>query len=393
MESLQRHRPEAAQAPGNLRMDSHIYVHVPFCIRKCSYCDFFSVPYSSELANRYLEALETELEQRLPSPAAPHTLYIGGGTPTSLSAEEFEKLFAVLREHVQFASLQEFTVEVNPGTLTEEKIAALKSACVNRVSLGVQSLDGRKLKLLGRIHSGREAREAFGSLSKAGFDNIGIDLIYGVPGDTESLWLEDLRTAAELGPKHVSTYCLSLEPGTPLAHQVQRGEVSQLAEELQKALYYRALAFLTAQGFEHYEISNFALPGRGSRHNMATWRYEPFLGFGPAAVSFDRTTRRKNPSDLAAYCEASAEPAEIETLEQAQKAREVVMLSLRTREGITAEEFHSRCGLDLKKTFGRRIAELESTGMLEYVQRDGKTALRIRQEKLFVSDEVLVGFF
>ena len=392
MENPRRSRPGAPQADAEvLRPESHIYVHVPFCVKKCSYCSFYSVPYSEPVAARYLEALSAETGGRLPRGARPRTIHVGGGTPTALSASMLSDLLEIITSRIDTSELEEFAVEANPGTLTGGKIAVLKRCGVNRISLGVQSFDEGKLRLLGRVHGGREAREAFHSLREAGFENLGVDLIYGVPGDTESAWLSDLEHAAALEPDHISTYCLSFEPGTALAERMNRGELIDLEEHYQKKLYYKAVDFLASRDYEHYEISNFARRGLHSRHNLATWRYEPYAGLGPAAASFDGRTRRRNAPDIEPYCSNPQLPAETEKLTEAQRAAEVMMLALRTREGISARQFEARCGLDLDETFGDTVHALEERGLLEKM-RD-TSALRLARKALFVSDEVFMEFF
>jgi oxygen-independent coproporphyrinogen-3 oxidase len=340
---------------------------------------------------RYISALEVELRQRLSSAAKPRTIHVGGGTPTALSDSELAQLLRLIDTYADMSELEEYAVEANPGTLTDNKIVVLKEHGINRISLGVQSFDNAKLQLLGRVHSAGEAKEAFLRLAAAGFDNLGLDLIYGVPGDTQSSWLADLEQATALEPKHISAYCLSVEPGTVLAGQLKRGELAQPEEQLQRELYYRAVDFLSSRSFEHYEISNFAQPGFRSLHNSATWRYEPYMGFGPAAASFDGATRRRNPADIEKYCASPMEPAETEELSRIQKAAEVMMLALRTLDGISAAQFQARCGLDLGETFGESISELESRGLLERVRDTG--AVRLTHDALFVSDEVFVEFF
>lgn len=373
--------------------DLHIYVHVPFCTKKCKYCDFYSVAYSRPLAQKYIDALTSEFNLRLPAGARPRTIYVGGGTPTALTAGQLEKLLGLATPVTDTSELEEFTVEANPGTLTNKSIALLRAAGVNRISLGIQSFDDGKLQLLGRVHGAREAKEAFRKLAEAGFDNLGIDLIYGVPGDTQSTWRRDIEQTAELHPQHISTYCLSIEQGTPFAGQLERGELHLPDENLQREFYYHTLEFFTGRGYKHYEISNFALPGCESRHNSATWRYKPYMGFGPAAASFDSHVRTRNPADLDAYFIFPGRPAEAEKLNESAKAAEVMMLGLRMHEGISAADFRGRCGLDLQQTFGERISALEARGLLERVNTAGASYVRLTRDALFVSDEVLSEFF
>jgi oxygen-independent coproporphyrinogen-3 oxidase len=360
-------------------------------MKKCHYCNFFSLPYSEDLATRYIEALRTEMRNRLPASSSPITIYIGGGTPTVLSEDVLSGMMQAMSSSIDRSRLTEFTVEINPGTLTDEKVDILTGTGVNRISLGVQSFDDEKLHMLGRAHSASEAVKAFEKLSSVGFDNVGIDLIYGVPGDSVSAWLQDLKQAADLHPQHISIYCLSVEPGTVFERKIQSGELARPDENLQRELYYRTVDFLTVQDYEHYEISNFALLGFRSRHNEATWNYEPYIGLGPSAASFNGEIRERNSAELENYCTNPGIPVESEKLNQTQKAREVIMLALRTCQGLTGKQFSDRTGLDLEEIYGNKIDELKNRHLLEEVPGIG--ALRLTREALFVSDEVLVEFF
>ena len=376
-----------------MKPEKHIYIHVPFCLKKCGYCSFYSVAYAESPAQDYLKALARELEEKVPYGARPATVYIGGGTPTALSCRELSDLFQSLRTHLDLSEVEEFTVEANPGTLFPDKIEILKESAADRISLGIQSFDDSKLKILGRIHTSAQSIEAFENLSHAGFSNLSIDLIYGVPGDSKSAWQEDLDSIAALRPNHISTYCLSIEPDTPFEEMLSRNEFTLPDEVLQRQLYEQAVSHLNAQDYELYELSNFGLPGLFSRHNLATWRYKPYLGLGPSAASFDGVTRSRNPAILEDYLAEPGKTAEIEELSPLQRASEVMMLALRTREGITAPEFNARSSLDLQKTYGPIIEQLIKKAYLEEIQRAGTTAFRIAADSLFVSNEILTEFF
>jgi oxygen-independent coproporphyrinogen-3 oxidase len=376
-----------------LKPEKHIYVHVPFCLRKCSYCSFFSVPYTDSLAQAYLEALAVELRQRIPPGSKPETLYIGGGTPTALSCSELSGLLQLLETHIDLSEMKEFTIEANPGTLSAGEVETLSESAISRISLGVQSFNNAKLEMLGRLHTSDQAAAAFESLSEAGFRNISGDLIYGVPGDSEAGWQEDLDRIVAQRPSHFSTYCLSVEPGTPFAEMLAGGEFTLPDDGIQRRLYEQAAASLRAHGYERYELSNFALAGFSCRHNMATWRYEPYVGLGPSAASFDGAGRSRNPSDLTRYLANPGQSAETERLTDLQRAGEIMMLALRTREGITAAEFRARSGLDLLETYGPAVERLIKRAHIEEIPREGAKAIRIATASLFVSNEIITEFF
>ncbi|HOW97161.1 MAG TPA: radical SAM family heme chaperone HemW [Kiritimatiellia bacterium] len=258
-----------------------LYIHVPFCARKCAYCDFYSVPLNAAAAEEYLRALDRECGG-LPDGFAPETVFIGGGTPTVLPPAELARLLDLLARRVNLGRVTEWTCEANPVTLDAEKIRILRGAGVNRVSLGVQSFDDGVLKFLGRLHTAREAVEAFRLLRAEGFDNIGLDLMCAVPGGAIE---RDLERALALGPEHLSVYGLTFEDGTPLARRRDAGEVAELDEDEQLRQFRVVRETLKGAGFHHYEISNYARPGRECRHNLLYWGPGEYLGLGPAAHS------------------------------------------------------------------------------------------------------------
>ncbi|MCX7006816.1 MAG: radical SAM family heme chaperone HemW, partial [Kiritimatiellaeota bacterium] len=248
-----------------------LYIHVPFCARKCAYCDFYSLPLATfpslgKTVARFFQALEKELAA-LSADFAPDTIYIGGGTPTALDAAQLGELLALVRWRIHCDAVCEWTVEANPGTLDVAKVDTLRRAGVNRVSLGVQSLDDDALRRIGRIHTAAEAHAGFELLRAAGFDNVSVDLMYALPGETTAQVLADVRGLLAWQPEHISTYALAIEPDTPLAAQRGRGEVTEVPDEEQAEQYHVIRRELLAAGFEHYEISNFARSGRACRHN------------------------------------------------------------------------------------------------------------------------------
>lgn len=264
-----------------------LYVHVPFCERKCAYCDFYSLENRDGMAE-YLAAIETEIA--LYADATPRlrarTLYYGGGTPSILTIGQLERMQGVFSGSFSLEADAEITIEVNPGTVTKQSLAAYRSLGFNRLSIGVQSFDPVALEFLGRIHSADDARRCIGDARDAGFDNLSIDLIYSVPGQSDERWYATLDEAVALAPEHISAYSLIVEEQTPLYVQVSEGRVTPNAEAQEASLYEGTMARLERAGFEHYEVSNYARPGYRSRHNGSYWNHTSYLGFGPSAHSF-----------------------------------------------------------------------------------------------------------
>ena len=315
-----------------------LYVHVPFCGSKCPYCDFYSVPDLGRVP-QWLAALASEIGH-YPHQFPPFaTLYLGGGTPSILSWGDFARLMDLLRKAFAFTPEAEITLEVNPEDATAAKLAFWQDFGINRLSLGAQSLDDAHLAFLGRRHNARRARQALAACRKAGFTNLGVDLMYALPGQTQDVWTKTLTEVLEYAPEHLSCYQLTVEPGTPLAERLAQGQFHPAGEYAQADFFLFTSRFLAANGYLHYEISNFA---RGealiSRHNSAYWRHLPFLGLGPGAHSFDGRRRWWNHRSLADYCHAASQGAPPlageEILTGEQMRLETLMLGLRTHHGI-----------------------------------------------------------
>ena len=312
---------------------SGLYVHIPYCSVKCAYCDFYSGPLHGFDGAKYVSATLAELESRrfevLDSPDRKFTtIYIGGGTPSVLPPE-------LLRPYIAYADNNaEITVEANPEDVTPEWAIALLRAGVNRVSLGVQSLIDTELSAVGRRHTARRAVDAVKTLRQTGFTNISLDLIYGLPEQTFDSWCRSLDGVLALNPEHLSAYLLSIEPGTRLHARLSAGKFKESPDELIERMYDRLCDAASGAGFEHYEISNFAQPGKRSRHNSAYWDFTPYLGLGPGAHSFDGKTRRFNPSDFKKYMQDPAKAFEIEAAEKHSLHNDKVFTALRTAEGL-----------------------------------------------------------
>lgn len=309
-----------------------IYLHVPFCHAKCAYCDFYSVARPS-LAEAYAGAVASEYSLRCGELAGEpvNTLYFGGGTPSILPADVFKELAQLLRK----PETEEFTIEVNPEDVDAARVRAWKDAGVNRVSIGVQSLNDAELRAVNRRHSAARALEAIEILRRAGITNISADLIYGLPGQTALTWTQSVRDLAAAGITHISAYCLSFEPGTLLTRRLEQGLIEQASEDLVEEMYGILCRELAARGFEHYEISNFALPGCRSRHNSAYWRGVSYLGLGPGAHSLTASgLRRFNPSDIKGYIAENGDIAQDDYESGTDVINDTIMIRMRTAEGL-----------------------------------------------------------
>jgi oxygen-independent coproporphyrinogen-3 oxidase len=366
-----------------------LYVHVPFCIRRCAYCDFATAPYDAGSADRYLTRLARELE-RVPGDASLDTIYLGGGTPTALSEAQLESLLAAVRARTGGAR-EEWTCEANPESVTPAKARLLRDAGVDRVSLGAQSFDGQVLAALGRDHAPEHVFRALEILRDAGFERLTLDLMFAAPGETEAQLRSDLAQLAALELDHVSAYCLTYESGTPLTRMRAEGRVTPESEDVELVQYRLVRELLGAAGLAQYEISNFARPGCESRHNLVYWRGEEYFGVGLGAGSYEQGTRRSNTRLLDDYLSdwrgSPYPPHEAETLEAAAKARERVILGLRLRRGIDAAAWRERTGFTLAELYpGGEIERLVAQGLLEPAER----SLRLTERGLELADEVFV---
>jgi oxygen-independent coproporphyrinogen-3 oxidase len=349
-----------------------IYIHVPFCLRKCLYCDFYSVTDLS-LKPAFLEALLVEIASADFERSVFDTIYFGGGTPSILDPAEIGRIIDRVFSKFRFLQPVEITLEANPGTLDLDRLGGLRSAGVNRLNIGVQSFHRKNLELLGRIHTAEQAHAAVANARRAGFEEIGLDLIYGLPGQSRREWLEDVEAALAHGPDHIACYMLTVEPFTPLADAQRAGRFLPAPEDEAAELFLATSERLAGRGFLHYEISNFArLRADGSactsRHNRKYWTHAPYLGFGPAAHSFRPPRRYWNCRDVKRYVDAVKKSGKAvsgaEHLTREQEMMEAVMLGLRTAAGIDLEEYHKRFGVNFIQVRGADVAELESQGLI-----------------------------
>jgi oxygen-independent coproporphyrinogen-3 oxidase len=367
-----------------------IYVHLPFCPYICPYCDFAKWPYRRSWAERYLEAIEAEMDA---APALLGTsLFLGGGTPNVIAAARLGELIAHARSRFGIDECSEIAIEANPDPALCESFKAYREAGVNRISIGAQSFDAAELRTLGRMHSPDDVKLAVRRARAAGFGDVSLDLIFAVPGQTLESWSANLNAAIALEPDHISTYGLTIEAGTPYAAWYECDAGAFASNDLEAEQYAMAIDRLEAAGFEQYEISNFARPGHRSRHNQNYWRNGEYLGLGVGAASYLSGTRSVHTRDLGAYVRAALDghpiPGTAETLEPAAVVGEAAMLALRTAEGVDFQAFRERYSVDFIATYQRPIQELTSAGLVEGTP----THLRLTKAGRFLANDVCSEF-
>ena len=366
-----------------------IYLHIPFCKKRCIYCDFYSST-RSDLRARYVEALCSELEQRIGylKGEPVKTLYLGGGTPSQLTTEQLKHLFDSLQHLVKLNELEEVTLEANPDDLTDHFVEGLTTLPINRVSMGIQSFDDKMLHLLNRRHTAQQARDAVARCRAAGFTNLSIDLMYGLPGQTVEAWHHDLQQAITLGVEHISAYHLIVEEGTPLHRLCQTNQLHEADEELSVSLFEELTNTLQQAGYVHYEISNFCLPGYHSRHNSAYWHGIPYLGCGASAHSYNGVSREWNAPSIDRYIagiEEGKRDYEQEQLDRNTRYNEMVMTALRTREGVSIEQLKQLFGA----TYSAYCLRMARPHLEQGLMALSEGRLRLTHQGIFVSDDLL----
>ena len=366
-----------------------IYIHTPFCKRRCIYCDFFSTT-QSEKKPAYVHALCQELDMRKDYLEGEdiETIYLGGGTPSQLSQEELEEIFSTLYNIYKVKDDAEITLEANPDDLTPEYIHMLRTLPINRISMGIQTFQEETLKLLHRRHTAQQAIEAFHRCREAGFQNISIDLMYGLPGETLDSWKEDLQQAIALHPEHISAYHLIYEEGTALWKLKEQHQVEEADEDLSVTLFRTLIDELTRTGYEHYEISNFCLPGLHSRHNSSYWTGKKYLGCGPSAHSFNGTSRQWNVASLDKYIHAIQQGKldyEIEELDIYTRYNDFVITAIRTHWGMSLSQLRSTYGEELYRYCLRMAKPHLAQGVLEMKE----DTLKLTKEGIFISDGIM----
>jgi oxygen-independent coproporphyrinogen-3 oxidase len=365
-----------------------LYIHIPFCLSKCPYCDFYSMTSLSVLPH-YLDALFKEMAMYRSDFNFFDTVYIGGGTPSLLTPQQLESMLRGIRENFGLKSNTEITIETNPADLDQPYLESLREIGANRLNIGIQSFDQEVLRFLGRRHSANHALSALEASRSAGFHNIGLDLIYGVPGQTIDSWLDTLRQAVAFVPEHLSCYQLTLEAKTPLGKRHQAGEFSIPGEEVQYEFFMKTSQFLKDAGYTHYEVSNFARETEyASRHNQKYWDHSPYLGLGPAAHSFQNDRRWWNHRSVDRYIAAvnAGNPpvAESEVLTMEQLRLEALCLCLRTKKGISFEDFKNRYQYDLLTEKKKMLGKLQEEGFIRI--QDGR--LRPTPTGLAIADSL-----
>lgn len=379
-----------------------MYVHIPFCIKKCSYCDFVSYPLqgNSRVAEKDVESYlrfllkEAAIYRRdhLMNGQKVKTLYIGGGTPTCLAGGQLFVLLDSLQKMFNFEEDAEITVEANPGTIDREKLLQLKSAGCNRLSLGVQSFDAQELNCLGRIHSPQEVYTAFDLARQTGFDNINIDLMYGLPGQTIDEWQKNLQAAVAMKPEHLSLYQLNIEQGTHFDDLCKQGLLIEVEQETAQEMFEKAIDYLQANGFRHYEISNFARDGWKSRHNLMYWHNLEYIGLGAGASGYLRGVRYSNENNLSLYeksVQIDRKPIrEKDPIDQELEMAEHMFLGLRIIEGVDKRVFRQRFAVDIKVVFGAVIEDLKSKGLL----CETDTHVMLSKKGVFLAKSVFIEF-
>lgn len=355
-------------------MTGAIYVHIPFCRQKCPYCDFFSIRHQPEWVTAFLEGLAGEIALQALNPHLKNftgaSIFLGGGTPSLLQPEQTELILQTIRRHFDILPGAEISFEANPGTLGPGQLLAYRSLGFNRISIGVQSFADSELQTLGRIHDARAGKNAILEARAAGFANLGIDLIFGIPNQSLKAWHHNLNTAITAQPDAISTYALTVEAGTPLAQWQAQGSIRVASEALSRRMYLHAMEQLPQAGYLQYEISNFAKSGYECRHNLAYWDGTPYLGFGPSAHSFLDGERWWNVKDLPAYVaaiRAGKKPsAGHEILTISEKMTECIMLSLRKNSGLDLQQFAAWFGAAAAHRLRTRLQSLESKFFLPH---------------------------
>ncbi len=364
-----------------------IYVHIPICAHKCYYCDFHSRPVKPTDRSRYLCALEKEIRASRWKGDFAHTLFLGGGTPSELTGDEIENIIHALEDTFDFANDSEWTIECNPGTVSPASCDRLLELGFDRISLGVQSFHDHHLKRLGRIHSSEDSLRSYEWFRGAGFENISLDLMFGLPDQTLKEWRTDLKRALQLGPEHLSLYSLSIEPGTPFGHLLEIGALPETSDDQVADMYEMAMDLTQAAGYGQYEISNYALPGYECVHNLAYWTNSPYLGFGLSAASYAEGVRWTNVCDWEAYFEGAAQgtipSGSSERLQWNLAMGEEIMLGLRMGQGISTERLAGKYRCDFEGLFRLSINFLTEQNLLA---REGDRLWLTRRGKLLANE-------
>lgn len=369
---------------------SSVYIHIPFCATKCYYCAFNTYTFHKEQAKVYLQALRTEMELYASDTDPLQTIFIGGGTPSILSADSLTQLFADIHQHFQTTPDAEITVECNPGTVDSEKLHVMKDNGVNRLSFGLQAMQDKTLKQLGRIHSVAEFLQSYRLAREGGFENINIDLIFALPGQKMEAWQHTLNEVISLEPAHISAYNLIMEETTPFYEWWQAGKLHLPSEDTEADMFQYTIETLTAHGYMHYEICNFARPNSTARHNLVYWNNQSCIGLGVGASGYVNGVRYSNIRGIAPYIDELSERnkpiADTERLTGDAEKSETLMLALRKQEGISLNAYQDRFGEEIEVAFGDILKKWLDLKLLERTA----THLRLTPRGLFLANEVFV---
>lgn len=383
--------------------EMELYIHVPFCIKKCAYCDFLSAPAGEEERQRYVETMIKEIQgyRKKYQEYCVTTIFVGGGTPSVLSGEQIKEVFNALRASFVIDTQAEITIEVNPGTVTEEKVEAWMQAGVNRISIGLQSVNDEELQMLGRMHTYKDFLNTYHLLRDKGFNNLNIDLISAIPGQTLESWKKTLSTVAELEPEHISAYSLIVEEGTPFytiyGEGGADGNLESMVqplpdEETERFIYEETETILQKYGYDRYEISNYAKPGYACRHNEGYWRRVNYLGVGLGASSLIENQRFRNFSTYDTYMDAIQNQKlfheEVESLSVTDEMEEFIFLGLRMMSGISREEFQKKFGKKIETVYEKQIQQLKKDGLIEFVEN----RIRLTKRGIDISNYVFEQF-
>lgn len=376
-----------------------LYIHIPFCVQKCLYCDFLSMPAEEGLRRHYIDKLIEEINQKSEqySSYAVSTIFLGGGTPSILSGRQIAAVMEMLQQKFSIERQAEITIECNPGTLDRQKLSSYKSCGINRISMGLQSAQKEELKDLGRIHTFEEFQHNYDLVRKYGFENVNIDLMSALPGQSLRSWENTLQTICALRSEHISAYSLIIEEGTPFYQKYgederrrEEGKIPCLLpdEELERAMYVLTQQMLLERGYRQYEISNYARPGKECRHNIGYWTRENYLGLGLGSASLIENVRFSNSRNLEEYLNGDFAPKEWEVLNQRQQMEEFMFLGLRLRDGVSRRRFQEIFGVEFQGVYGNAVKHLSEQKLLE--QKEGYILLT--EEGISVSNYVMSEF-
>ncbi len=372
-----------------------IYIHIPFCSKKCNYCDFYSVNWNDEAENKYTEAVLNEIKgykDKLKAGYTVDTIFFGGGTPTIIKPASLHRIMEGLSEILEIDKYSEISMEANPNTLTAEKLREYREIGINRLSIGIQSLNDEILKKIGRIHSSREALEAVDRAKNIGFENINTDIMFNIPGQTIDDIEDTLTKIIEKDIKHISFYSLKLEKGTPMYTMEKNNKIIMPDEEYERDMYYAGRDVMEERRLFQYEISNFAREGFECRHNLKYWNQEEYIGLGPSSHSFLNNVRYSNPSDLAVYCERGMrngpERIILEELDNDDLAFEYIMLRLRLTEGLNLKDFNNKFSADFNEMYSSQISYLIKNSLLELKDDN----IRLTKKGMDISNYVIEEF-